>query len=132
MKINDPLQPMFDLLTQRHPTLTVHRSADDRKAVIMSADGTGSMHVDFWVQQRTPCVATTYQRGTLFAPGDHLHYWIGIRDSGGAVPASPSRSNFRHRCADLRQGNLSGGLFQSNRLGLMNWLPHCDSWRLGA
>jgi hypothetical protein len=84
-KMNNPLQPMFDLLTQHHPTLTVQCSADDRRAVITSSDGTGSMDVDFWVQHHTPRIATTYQRGMLFAPGDHLHYWIGIRDSGGAV-----------------------------------------------
>jgi len=83
--MNNPLQPMFDLLTQHHPTLTVQCSADDRMAVITSADGTGAMNVDFWVQHHTPRIATTYQRGMLFAPGDHLHYWIDIRDSGGAV-----------------------------------------------
>jgi hypothetical protein len=82
--MNNPLQPMFDLLTQ-HPTLTVQCSPDDRNAVITSADGTGSIDVDFWVQHHTPCVSTTYRRGVLFAPGDHLHYWIGIRDSGGVV-----------------------------------------------
>ncbi|MBV9561792.1 MAG: hypothetical protein JOY90_15295 [Bradyrhizobium sp.] len=83
-EMNNPLHPMFDLLT-RHPTLTVQCSADDRSAVITSADGTGSMDVDFWVQHHTPCVTTTYRRSVVFAPGDHLHYWIGIRDSGGVV-----------------------------------------------
>ncbi|HKE22110.1 MAG TPA: hypothetical protein VKB88_06945, partial [Bryobacteraceae bacterium] len=42
------------------------------------------------------------------------------RKGGLRTPANPSTFNFRNRYADLQQGNLSGGLFQSSRLGPMN------------